>query len=174
MGRLPRRGPDPQPFTPGLLDDLQPAWKEDVLKWLPALWFDCGSRTGPFRDAYARVVRQRIDQVFYQAQRTWCADHGIALTGHPELSNEMSSLSRFHWPGQDLVWRWVLPNTPSALEGPDSVAPKVASSAASIHGNLRNVTELFGAYGWRLNPRRSIGVPSRIHFMPRMSINAVG
>jgi hypothetical protein len=29
-------------------------------------------------------------------------------------------------------------------------------------------------YGSRMNPNRSIGVPSRTHFMPRISIRALG
>lgn len=151
LGRSPKRGPDPKPYTPGFLDDVQAHWTEDVRLWLPALWFDYGPRTSEFRRVYARTVAERLERVFYGAQSRWCAEHGIALTGHPARSDEMSALRLFHWPGQDMVWRYVEPRSPTALEGPHSVAAKVASSAAAIDGRRRNATEIYGAYGWQLN-----------------------
>ena len=151
LGRHPRRGPDPRPYSPGLLEEWEEACGHPAEGVLPALWFDCGEPTESLRKTYERCVRRRIDRVFYGAQSRWCDEHGIALTGHPERSDDLTALGSFHWPGQDLVWRWVLPASPSAREGPHSVVAKVASSAAVLHGRERNVTELFGAYGWRLN-----------------------
>ena len=123
--------------------------------WLPALWLDYGPAGEAFRRDYTAAVEQRIGEVFYAAQAAWCEAHGIALTGHPHASNDMASLRRFHWPGQDAVWRWVLPpgtaaNT-SGLEGPHSVSAKAATSAARAGARRRVATELFGAYGWRLS-----------------------
>lgn len=150
MGRDVRRGPDPHPFTGGFLAELQAHWDEDVQKWLPALWLDCGPRTAAFREVYAHAVSERLERVFYGAQSRWCDEHGIALTGHPEQSNDFGSLRQFHWPGQDMVWRWVTPGAASALEGPHSCAPKCASSAAALYGRRRNATEALGAYGWQV------------------------
>jgi hypothetical protein len=150
LGRAAKRGPDPWPFTGGFLDDLQSGWDTDVRPWLPALWLDCGPRTADFRQAYARAVHERLERVFYGAQSKWCREHGIALTGHPAESNEFGSLRRFDWPGQDMVWRWVVPGAESALAGPHSCAPKCASSAAALQGSRRNATEALGAYGWQL------------------------
>ncbi|MEM7034352.1 MAG: glycosyl hydrolase, partial [Chloroflexota bacterium] len=150
LGRSPKRGSNIWPFSYGVLDDLQQGWSEDVIKWLPALWFDCGAQTEAFRDHYTRTIEDRVERVFYGAQQAWCEAHGIALTGHPDASNEMGILRRFGWPGQDMVWRWVLPNTPSALEGAHSAAPKCASSAAALQNSPRNTTEPLGAYGWQL------------------------
>ncbi|MHB0939096.1 MAG: hypothetical protein ACYC6A_22105 [Armatimonadota bacterium] len=147
LGRGPQRGPHPQPYTPGLLDEVP--W-EDVLRWLPALWLECGPRTEAFRHTYHRAVQDRLERVFYGAQAEWCTAHGLALTGHPHASNEMAVLRRFAWPGQDMVWRWVEPGSPSALEGPDSVAAKSAHSAAVLDGRRFNTSEVLGAYGWRL------------------------
>ena len=150
IGRSARRGPHPWPFTDGFLEEVQERWDSDVRLWLPALWIECGPRTGGFRKTYARAYRDRVEQVFYAAQGQWCAQHGIALTGHPEKSNEMGALHHFHWPGQDMVWRYVVPDSPTALEGPHSIAPKAASSAALIGGRRCSTTEVLGAYGWRL------------------------
>ncbi len=150
LGREYKRGPNPWPFTAGLLDDVQAHWNEDVRLWLPALWLDYGPRTADFRHAYTQAVYERLERVFYGAQSRWCHEHGIALTGHPAESNDFGALRRFQWPGQDMVWRWVTPGAASALTGPHSCAPKCASSAAAIQGSRRNASEALGAYGWRL------------------------
>lgn len=150
LGRGVKRGPKPWPFTPGFLEDLQNGWDENVRRWLPALWLDCGPRTEEFRHHYTATVYKRLEAVFYSAQGRWCQAHGIALTGHPAESNDFGALRQFQWPGQDMVWRWVLPGAESALSGPHSCAPKVASSAAILQGSRRNATEVLGAYGWQL------------------------
>jgi hypothetical protein len=150
LGRGAKRGPDPWPFTNGFLDDLQIYWADEVRRWLPALWLECGPRTAGFRQVYTRVVYERLERVFYDAQSRWCREHGIALTGHPAASNDFGALRHFHWPGQDMVWRWVTPGAESALVGPHSCAPKCASSAAVLQGSRRNTSEALGAYGWQL------------------------
>ncbi|HEU5013750.1 MAG TPA: glycosyl hydrolase [Roseiflexaceae bacterium] len=150
LGRNPQRGHNPWPFTSGFLDELQTHWDEDVRRWLPALWLDCGPRTAEFRQVYTRAVYERLERVFYGAQSRWCSEHGIALTGHPAESNDFGSLRQFQWPGQDMVWRWVTPGAESALAGPHSCAPKTASSAAVLQDSRRNASEALGAYGWRL------------------------
>lgn len=150
LGRAPKRGPAPWPFTPGFLADVQHGWDDEVVRWLPALWLDCGPRTAAFRQHYTQTVYDRLERVFYQAQGDWCQAHGIALTGHPAESNDFGALRQFQWPGQDMVWRWVTPGAASALEGEHSCAPKCASSAAALQGSNRNGTEVLGAYGWQL------------------------
>ena len=150
LGRAPKRGPKPKPFTEDFLEDVERVWEGDVKAWLPALWIDCGPRTEAFRSVYNRAWHDRIEEVFYAGQSRWCEAHGIALTGHPEESNEMGALRHFQWPGQDMVWRYVEPGKSTALEGGHSLAAKAASSAAIVGGRRRNGTEAMGAYGWRL------------------------
>ncbi len=150
LGRATKRGPNPWPFTPGFLTTLQLGWPDDVLRWLPALWLDCGAQTDAFRQHYTNTVYTQLEKVFYGAQSQWCQAHGIALTGHPAESNDFGALRQFQWPGQDMVWRWVTPGAASALEGPHSCAPKCASSAAALQGSRRNGSEALGAYGWQL------------------------
>ncbi|MCB9152291.1 MAG: hypothetical protein H6641_26350 [Caldilineaceae bacterium] len=150
LGRGAKRRPAPWPFTHGFVDELQARWDEDVRRWLPALWLDCGPRTDDFRQMVTRALYDRLERVFYGAQSQWCENHGIALTGHPAESNDFGALRQFQWPGQDMVWRWVTPGAASALEGAHSCAPKCASSAAALQGSRRNASEVLGAYGWQL------------------------
>lgn len=156
LGRGARR--EAWPYTAGFDTDVAQRLGWPLAKlhaWLPALWLDYGPAAEAFRRDYTAAVEQRIGEVFYAAQAAWCETHGIALTGHPHASNDMASLRRFHWPGQDAVWRWVLPpgtaaNT-SGLEGAHSVSAKAATSAARAGSRRRIASELFGAYGWRLS-----------------------
>ena len=150
LGRSPKRGPGPRPFTTDFEKDLAQYWPEDILTWLPALWTNYGERTEEFRSRYHRAYHDRIEWVFYGAQSAWCEEHGITLTGHPEQSNEMGCLKYFQWPGQDMVWRYVVPGNESGVEGPHSVAAKAATSAAALYGRDRIASEALGAYGWKL------------------------
>ncbi len=154
--------PDARPYTPGLEKDAAAALGcdvDDVLRRLPELW-DAGTSMRPggtdpsvtgFARAWGDVVRARLDEVFYGAQADWCAAHGIALTGHPAEPDDLAATSRLHWPGQDTVWRWVLPDDGGGLDGPESTAPKVAASAARLRGGTTALTEVLGAYGWQLS-----------------------
>jgi len=156
-----------RPYTPGLEAEVAAGLGTDVtdvLRRLPELWDgDGGTRAGGtdpdatgFVRAYDDAVRARLHRVYYDAQAAWCAAHGLALTGHPAEPDDLATAARLHWPGQDTVWRWVLPPNAddagdgSGLEGPESTAPKVAASAARLRG-APAVTEVLGAYGWRLS-----------------------
>lgn len=150
LGKPPHRPRNAQPFSPGFVEWLGKLWGYDPRPWLPALWLDFGPETDSFRRRYARAVQQRLEEVFYRAQSDWCESHGIALTGHPAASEEMSCLRYFQLPGQDMVWRYVEPGKPTALEGRHSVAAKAATSAARLRGARRILTEVCGAYGWSL------------------------
>ena len=150
FGKTPLRPPQARPFTPGLADWLQERWGQDPRPWLPALWLDYGEGTEAFRQRYETAIQERMHEVFYAAQSRWCVEHGIQLTGHPAASNEMSAERYFQLPGQDMVWRYVEPDKPTAIEGAHSVAAKAATSAARIQSARRILTEVCGAYGWRL------------------------
>ncbi|MFD6133877.1 hypothetical protein [Isoptericola sp. NPDC060257] len=153
-----------RPYTPGLETVVAAALgisEADVLRRLPGLWDGEGTRPGgtdPDATGFVRdwddAVRARLHRVYYDAQAAWCAAHGLALTGHPAEPDDLGTAARLHWPGQDTVWRWVLPGDDAAtsgLDGPESTAPKVAASAARSRGGVPAVTEVLGAYGWRLS-----------------------
>lgn len=145
-----RRGGRIKPYTPGLPEWLEAKWGENPRTWLPALWVDYGEGTDRFRQRYADAIQDRLSEVFYTAQSEWCEKHSIALTGHPADSNDLTSLRQFQMPGQDMVWRYVEPDRPTAVEGAHSIAAKAATSGARLSNRRRILTEVCGAYGWRL------------------------
>ena len=66
--------------------------------------------------------------------------------GHPDGPDDYAMERWFHIPGQDLVWRWVLPGS-TAIEGPQSTQAKCSASAMVHTNRRRNSNECFGAYG---------------------------
>lgn len=101
------------------------------------------------RRIYDLALRLRLEETYYAPLSNWCRSHDIALMGHPEAPDDPSPLRFFDVPGQDLVWRWVLPGK-SAIEGPQSTQAKAAASVAKHTGRRRNSNELCGAYGHEL------------------------
>jgi len=99
---------------------------------------------------YNIAIRKNLSASFYAQLADWCKDHGIALMGHPEKSNDCDYLKYFHIPGQDLVWRSIEPGT--ELTAPDSVMAKLTSDCARHRGCSRNSNECFGVCGEKGNP----------------------
>jgi hypothetical protein len=135
------------PGTTGILEQINRILGYDFTPYLPALWYADEPEAARYRRDYAYAISLRLEETYYQPLSTWCEQHGLALTGHPAKGDDIGPLRYFHIPGQDLVWRWVLPDQPSALEGPESTQAKCSSSAMLHAGRRRNANECCGAYG---------------------------
>lgn len=138
------------PGTTGILAHVNRILGYDFTPHLPALWYDDEPDAGRYRRDYERAIAVRMEETWYQRLFDWCSAHGLPLTGHPARGDDIGAERYFHLPGQDLVWRWVLPDDPTALEGPESTQGKCSTSAALHHGRRRNVNECCGAYGHEL------------------------
>lgn len=147
-GRGSRRGL--RPWTTGFAADFQSRKGYDIRPLLPALWFDIGQKTGDVRRDHQWAIAERLDETYYKPLSDWAAAHNVALTGHPSGSDESRPLRWFQWPGQDIVWRWVVPNDKSMLEGAHSTVAKCASSVARHDRRPRCGNEMLGAYQWHL------------------------
>ena len=144
LGRCRER--DVIPGTTGILGHVNRFLGYDFTPHLPALWYDDEPDAQRYREDYERALDHRLEETYYRRLFDWCEAHGIALTGHPARGDEIGLQRYFHIPGQDLVWRWVLPG-PTALEGRESTQAKCSASAALHLGRRRNTNECFGAYG---------------------------
>ncbi len=133
--------------TSGILEHVNRILGYDFTSHLPALWFDNESDAARYRADYNRALRVRLEETFYEPISRWCGEHNIALTGHPEKPDDIGNLRWFHVPGQDIVWRYIEPGKPSALEGAQSTQAKCASSAMIHLKRRRNLNEFCGAYG---------------------------
>ncbi len=148
LGRRHRR--NAHPWSTGLEVHLERILGYDARPHLPKLWYDEGESSRNFRRAYQRAVLQRLEETYYKPLSDWCREHSIALTGHPAQPDDIGLLRHFQLPGQDVVWRYLEPGKPSALEGAQSTMGKCSSSAALHLGRPRNGNEALGAYGWNL------------------------
>lgn len=135
------------PGTTGILSHVNAFLGYDFTPHLPALWFDDEPEAQRHRDNYATAVGARLEETYYRRLSNWCTDHGIWLCGHPAVPDDIAVERYFHLPGQDIVWRRLVPGDESGLEGPESTQGKCSSSAMVHLGRRRNSNECFGAYG---------------------------
>lgn len=135
------------PGTTGILKHVSDLLGYDFAEHLPALWYEDEPDAAVHRRNYNRALQARLEQTFYRPISEWCESHGICLTGHPMGPDDIGHLRHFHIPGQDIVWRYIEPGKPSALEGAQSTQGKCASSAMIHLGRRRNMNEFCGAYG---------------------------
>ena len=118
----------------------------DIEPHLADLWYSDSPDSMRHRADYHRAIGLCLEENYYRRLSRWCARHRVALTGHPGGSMDIGAERYFQIPGQDLVWRYVLPGK-TALEGEHSTTAKCASSAMIHLKRRRNSNELYGAYG---------------------------
>ncbi|MBN1123773.1 MAG: hypothetical protein JXA82_02120 [Sedimentisphaerales bacterium] len=135
------------PGTTGILEHVNEILGYDFTPYLPTLWYGDEPEAAHYRKEWARALQARLEKTFYEPISTWCAEHGVALTGHPAAPDDIGHLRHFQIPGQDIVWRYIEPGKPSALEGSQSTQAKCASSAMIHLSRRRNGNEFCGAYG---------------------------
>lgn len=97
----------------------------------------------PTTTLYHKLIKKRLRETFYAPLSVWCEQHGIALMGHPEVSDDVEEELYFQIPGQDLIMRRVVPVTGGLLEF-DSVQAKLPADIARHLGRRRNANECFG------------------------------
>ncbi len=135
------------PGTTGILAHVNAFLGYDFAERLPALWYGDEPEAPRYRRDYDRALQARLEETFYHPISAWCASHGICLTGHPMGPDDIGHLRHFQIPGQDIVWRYIEPGKPTALEGEQSTQGKCASSAMIHLRRRRNLNEFCGAYG---------------------------
>lgn len=139
-----------RPGTTGIMAHVNRILGYDFTPHLAALWFDDEPQAELRRDEYLRAVNLRLEETWYARLQHWCREHSLPLMGHPAQDDDLSHLKYFDVPGQDLIWRWVLPDQPSALQGQASTQGKCSSSAMIHWQRRRNSNECCGAYGHQL------------------------
>lgn len=135
------------PGTTGILEHINHFLGYDFTEHLPTLWYADEPDAERRRRDYNRAIQARLEETFYRQISEWCGAHGVALTGHPMGPDDIGHLRHFHIPGQDIVWRYIEPGKPNALEGAQSTQGKCASSAMIHLNRRRNLNEFCGAYG---------------------------
>jgi len=145
---LARRGErGAMPGTTDIVEHVSSHLGYDFRPYLPALWYSDEPDAERYKRDYERALQHRLEETFYGQISKWCREHGVALTGHPAAPDDIGQLRHFQIPGQDIVWRYIEPGKPNAIEGAQSTQGKCASSAMIHLGRRRNSNEYCGAYG---------------------------
>jgi len=147
-----------RPGTTGILEHVHRLTGRDLRLSLNGLWDHGEPDAARVTSDYLRAVRERTEETYYRPLSEWCAAHGVDLCGHPGQPTDLGQERWFQVPGQDLVWRSVLPDNPSAVEGRESTQAKCSSSAALHLGRRFNSNECFGAYGPDFDEREMVGL----------------
>jgi hypothetical protein len=133
------------PSTKGILDHINAFLGYDFAPSLPALWDD--EIPPEIYHDFEQAIEHHFEKIYYAQLSAWCEEHQIALAGHPAEPDGTRHLRYFQIPGQDIVWRYIEPDMPSALEGRQSTQAKAASSMMLHSQRRRNSNEFCGAYG---------------------------
>ncbi len=118
---------------------------ESPALYYPALWYDIGEETVKARTRMFGLRAQLYAEGFPKVIGEWCADHGIALTGHVDqeeaenpcgITGDLMLSFRYQdIPGIDQIF----------CEGRASEAYKIVSSAAINWNKQKVMCECFGA-----------------------------
>jgi hypothetical protein len=138
------------PGTKDILPEINRILGYDFAPYLPCLWQEHLPEAKKKKAEYLEACEMRLLETYYAPISKFCQENNLKLMGHPAKSDDIGALRFFDIPGQDLVWRMVVPDSPTAIEGENSTMAK-CSSSAMIHMNReRNLNELCGAYGHQL------------------------
>lgn len=149
--------PGSLPWTPDLPAQFEQRRGYSLLPLLNLLFVDGAEAPRVRRDFY-QTVTELVCERFYQPLKRWCNERGMEFVGH--VNNEeylvdhvrynadfFSAMDGLDLPGMDLIgppgdWH----------RRPDSLVPKLTSSAAHTRGKVRSMCETYGAAGWGLSP----------------------
>lgn len=144
-------------WTPDLPQQFEARCRYDLLPRLKGLFQEASGAEELRRDFY-RVVGELLVERFYLPMKRWCEQRGMMLVGH--VNNEeylidhvrynadfFSAMDGLSVPGID-----VIAPQGNYRRAPDSLAPKLASSAAHTRGKSMVISETYGATGWELSP----------------------
>lgn len=124
------------------------ALEDDLL----ALWYDHGDRSDRVRHDYWATVGALLEERFFGRLATWCADHGVALTGHLHLEEWQWTMTRNSVSPFMALRRLQVPGVDKIDESTLKVSEKLVSSVAHAYGRPRVLSESFALAGWKLAP----------------------
>ena len=119
----------------------------DPITLYPALWYDIGEKTAFARNALFGFRTELFSENYIKTMNDWCADHGIALTGHMDQEENVNPVTTCG----DLMKIFEYQDIP----GIDEIswydravkAYKIVSSSAYNWDKPLVMTEVYGAMG---------------------------
>lgn len=143
------------PWSPGINDILRREG-HSLAKTLPAIFGDFGQQGAIERGAFWRAYSGAWNEGWYGPQADWCEANGLQLVSNPPGENHFPGKfyhggnfqvanQKVQVPGIDVVFDEILP-------GQRFLNPRQAVSLANVLGREKVFTEVFGGFGWWVNP----------------------
>lgn len=168
------------PWTESFSERYQRQYGESFFDRLPeVVWEREQGASHGVRYRYHELLAEQFAAAFADTLGQWCAEHGLALTGHmmeePTLRSQTAALGEamrsyrsFQLPGIDML-----------CDAREYTTAKQAQSAAHQYGREGVLSELYGVTGWDYDFRRhklqgdwqaALGVTLRVHHLSWMSM----
>lgn len=128
---------------------------EDVVAGLPELFWELPEgRISTIRYHYHRHIAERFTESYVDTIQSWCAENGIALTGHmikePTLKSQSTAIGEMELP----LSHFGLPGIDMLGDEREYTTAKQAQSVAHQMGREGVVSELYGVTNWDFDFRR--------------------
>jgi hypothetical protein len=142
------------PWTTDFCRTYQETFGEDILDFLPELFWELPAGVSAARWRYHDHVAERFASAFADTVGQWCGEHNIMLTGHmmeednlhsqtAALGDCMRSYRSFQLPGIDML-----------CDGRNLNTAKQAQSACHQYARPGVLSELYGVTNWDFPFRR--------------------
>ncbi len=162
-------------WTDDLSESYLAAYDEDLLAVLPDVLYDrADGRHRPARWRFHNHHTDRFSQAFAGQIGAWCAEHGIALTGHMMAEDSLGSQTT--WVGEAMrsLRHFQLPGIDMLCDRAELTTAKQAQSAARQTGAPGTLSELYGVTNWDFpfaghkrqgDWQAALGVITRVHHL---------
>ena len=163
------------PWTGDLPASFAAAHGADLLARLPeALWLGPGRTPAPLRWRLHEHLAERFASGFADVLGAWCAERGLALTGHVMGEPTMAEQSMFVGEAMRSYRAFAIPGIDILCDRVELVTAKQCQSAKHQFGREDMLSELYGVTDWdfRLCDHKrqgdwqaALGVTVRVHHL---------
>lgn len=167
-------------WTDDLPDTFRKRYGEDLVAGIPELFWELPEgRISTIRYNYHRHIAERFTESYVDTIQGWCAENGIAMTGHmikePTLKSQSTAIGEMELP----LSHFGLPGIDMLSDEREYSTAKQAQSVAHQRGREGVVSEIYGVTNWDFDFRRhklggdwqaALGVTIRAHHLSWMSM----
>lgn len=141
-------------WTDDLPDTFRAAYGQDLVAHLPELFWELpNGAVSTVRYHYHDHITERFSEAFCDNVGKWCADHGIALTGHVMAEQTLATQTQFVGEAMRTYRGFELPGIDMLCSAKEYTTAKQAQSAAHQYGREGVMSELYGVTGWTFDFR---------------------
>ena len=136
-------------YTDDFPETYRQRWHAEFLDTLPELFWDLPEgRRSAARYRYYEHLSERFAAAYADTIGRWCAEHGLASTGHLMLEPRLESQTRAVGEAMRSYRSFQIPGIDILCDDEELSTAKQAQSAARQFGRARMLSELDGVTDW--------------------------